>query len=510
MLSLLDIKKLSIRGPEILVKDSDFFINRGEMVGLFGRSGSGKSVFSFFLIGLLNRSVFSFSAERAFVNSLNFSFDLVRGNFNWNDFRKKHISMVFQDPSTSLNPTMICGKQLKEACFHVPKKERFNYCLSLLEDVGITNPLKTFYSFPHQLSGGQKQRVVIAIALAPNPSLLIADEPTTSLDPSTQRSVLDLIVRLKKTRSFGVVLISHNLELVQYYCDRTYIFENKFFYSSESDFGKNYINSINSILNRIKSRKQSKNKNFYKLFNKKKLNFGFFKAVNISVSFLKNGVLFYALKNICFDFFSGDCLGVVGGSGSGKTTLGRVICGIEKNFSGSFLLPPYFSTKEKSIQMVYQDPFSSFNPKKTVGDSVSEIIVLSKTNYSLFELFDFVSLKRNYCDKYPHELSGGEKQRVSIARVLASNPSVIVFDESLSALDLKTQFLIMDLIRFINKKLRISVVFISHDINSVYSLCNKIIVLKDGSIIDSFKTEKLFSEKRHLFTKSLICDSNFL
>jgi len=215
-------------------------------------------------------------------------------------------------------------------------------------------------------------------------------------------------------------------------------------------------------------------------------------------------------KNISFSFKHGGCLGVVGGSGSGKTTLGRVLCGLEKNYSGSFFFPKKEGFIVNNVQMVYQDSYYSFNPKYTVGDSVSEIISLYNSGCSVDTLFNIVSLDVSLKNYFPHELSGGQKQRVSIARALASNPGVIVFDESISALDLGVQFSILELIRFINCKLGVSVVFISHDINSVYYLCSEIAVLKNGSIVDFFKTNKLFSSTRKNYTKSLISDSNFL
>ena len=235
-----------------------------------------------------------------------------------------------------------------------------------------------------------------------------------------------------------------------------------------------------------------------------------FEFKNLSVSFLKRGVSFFALKNISFKVLGGDCFGVVGGSGSGKTTLGRVVSGLHKKYTGLFNFFGGDVFLKKNVQVVYQDPFSSFNPKYTVGNSVSEIIKLYKTNYTVSELFKIVSLKEDYINRYPHELSGGQKQRVSIARVLASNPSVIVFDESLSALDIKTQYSILELIRFINCFLGITVVFISHDINSIYYLCNSIVVLNKGKVVDFFKGSDLFLKKRKKYTKKLILDSNFL
>ena len=513
---VVDIKNLSISaGSNSLVCSSDFNVRFGEIVGLFGDSGSGKSVFSLFLLGLLNRSVFKCSADRAFVfkkQKKPFFNLLNKKKSDWNDFRLRFISLVFQDPATSLNPVLTCGQQLSEVFYLLKKGNLKKNCLVVLKEVGIANPEKVFNSFPHELSGGQKQRVVIAIALASEPVLLIADEPTTSLDPSVQKEVLDLILSLKKTRNLSVVLISHNLDLINFYSDRVIVFKDRFFVENKPNKPMEHLVSLNKILKKIREKKidtsfslSNFNLNNSLLLKKLKL----FDLKNVSLSYVKNNKKFTALKNINLKISGGDCLGIVGGSGSGKTTLGRILCGIEKNYSGDFYYNDSVFSLLSSVQMVYQDPFLTFNPKYTVGDSVNEIIKLYKTNTSDKELFKFVSLDTSLINRFPHELSGGQKQRVSIARVLASNPKIIVFDESISALDIETQFSILNLIYFINKKLNITVIFISHDINSIYYLCDKIIVLKKGLIIDSFKTKNLFSNNRKYYTKLLISDSNF-
>ena len=229
--------------------------------------------------------------------------------------------------------------------------------------------------------------------------------------------------------------------------------------------------------------------------------------MGLSVFYKNFNSVFFAIKNISFYLFPCEIVGLVGESGSGKTTLGRVLCGIERDYVGAFFYPKNCSFLKKRVQMVYQDPFSSFNPKKTVGNSVLEIIKLYNFSFSVENLFKLVSLDADYIHKYPHELSGGEKQRVSIARVLASCPKVIVFDESLSGLDTETQYFILNIIRFINTFLKISIVFISHDINSVYYLCNIIVVLKSCKIVDNFKSKYLYSKKRNAYTKKFINDS---
>ncbi|MAZ58073.1 MAG: hypothetical protein CMP56_01505 [Flavobacteriales bacterium] len=509
-MTLLDVKNLSIlKAGKPLINKASISILRGESVGLFGRSGSGKSVFSLFLLGLLSSDVFNVSAGSAMFYGGDDGFSLLSTKEEgWNIFRRSSVSMIFQDPSVALNPTIICGKQVEESlCVAVEKKRS---CIRLFSEVGLKNPEKTYSAFPHELSGGQKQRVVIAIALASNPKLLIADEPTTSLDPSVQKSVLDLILKIKKTRSIGVLLISHDLALVRYFCDKIYVFKNCSFYESSLSVAKKHLSKKEAVYTDIKKRvfekKQILGLDGFLLKNVNKKN-NLFNLKNISVSFLNKSRVFYALKNISLQIKFGDCVGVVGGSGSGKTTLGRVLCGLESSYSGSFSFPKKTDFLKKSVQMVYQDPFSSFNPKYTVEDSLKEIISLYKTDFSPKSLFKTVGLNPNFLLRFPHELSGGQKQRVSIARVLASKPSVIVFDEALSALDIETQYSLLKLIRLINVSFNISVVFISHNIDSVYYLCNRIIVLNSGRIDDDFSSLNLFSKKRTNYTKEIIKNS---
>ena len=516
--TILDIKNLSISvGGRVLLKNTSFSVSAGEAVGVFGDSGSGKSVFSLFLLGFLDSSIFSFGADSAVFSGSSEKFDLLSKNSkSWDFFRSSCVSMVFQDPSVSLNPTIRCGKQIEEVfLFSKTKTTRNlkNVVFSLLKEVGLDDFERVYSSFPHELSGGQKQRVVVAVALASNPRLLIADEPTTSLDPSTQRAVLDLILGLKKKRSMGVVLISHDLDLINYFCSRVYFFNNQFFYSSSDYLGKKYLKKRRFFLNSIKNRLfDLKTKDFvsrlYSLPEKQKRGGLVFYLKNVSVCFLKDGCEFLALKSLSFSLRQAEIIGVVGGSGSGKTTFGRVLCGLEKNYSGFFSASDIFL--KKNVQMVFQDPFSSFNPKHTVGDSVLDIIILFKSNHSVLNLFRLVGLDSSFINRYPHELSGGEKQRVSIARVLASNPRVIVFDESLSALDTETQYSILNLILFINNIFNISIVFISHDVNCVSFLCKKIIVLRNGVVVDSFLNKNMFSKNRSFYTKKIITDSLFL
>jgi len=506
---LLQIESLSVLNKKKpLLKNISCDIFSGSVVGLFGGSGSGKSIFSLFIIGLLNTETFSASGKGAFFYSGDYCFSLFsKKERDWDFFRKNYISMVFQDPSSALNPTITCGKQILENSSSKTKK----FCFSLLKEVGLIDAKRVFDSYPHELSGGQKQRVVIAVSLASNPKLLIADEPTTSLDPSTQREVLDLIITIKQKRELGVLLISHNLELVNYYCDNIYVLKDGFFLNSSNSTSYSHIKKIEKTLYNIVSRKYLKkdgvlleglSKNI-----KNKINLS---AIDLSVYYINNGFRVFVLNNLSFNFLSGEVVGLLGESGSGKTTLGRVLAGLHLNYLGTFNHPSSKDFFTKDIQMVYQDPFSSFNPKYTVGDSVLEIIKHYKGNYSVSELFHLVKIDDSCLIKYPHELSGGQKQRVSIARALASSPKILIFDESISGLDILTQYSILNLIKNINRVLGVSIVFISHDIKSIYYLCDRVFVLKDGGFNDSFNVSELYNKNRTDYVKRLIKDSNFI
>ena len=264
---MITIKKLSIFvNKKPLLLNVSFCFSLKSFVGLFGESGSGKSVFSLFLLGLLNPSVFVVSAKSATFKIGDYCFDfLTNSSSDWNFFRSNYISMIFQDPSASLNPTLTCGEQLKEVFVkRGVDDDVFLNCLNLFSEVELKNPKKIFNSFPHQISGGQKQRVVIAIALASNPSFLIADEPTTALDPSTQKEILDLVLRLKLSRSIFVLFISHNFDLLNHFCDKIVVFKNHCFYNYDSIKVSHYIKKRRLLLNNIKNRVFSdlfKNKN---------------------------------------------------------------------------------------------------------------------------------------------------------------------------------------------------------------------------------------------------------
>ena len=325
-MSLLKIKNLNITVKnKPLLKDGFFSVERGEVVGLFGASGSGKSVFSLFLMGFLNHNKsFVVSSELSEYSCFSTYFDLhSKHGSSWQKFRSNEVSMIFQDPASSLNPTIKCGEQLKEACVKVGSNNNFfikEICVRLLDEVGIEFPEKIINSYPHELSGGQKQRVVIAIALASEPTLLIADEPTTSLDPVTQRGVLDLLLKIKKTRNIGVVLVSHNLDLIKHYCDRFYIYKNNTFFSSSSLDGVSYIKKKEFLLNILKLKKYpdfdaSHLDSIIESF-KKNTAFSDFSLnlKDVNVVFKKNNIEFSAIKNINLSLIKGSALGVVGGA----------------------------------------------------------------------------------------------------------------------------------------------------------------------------------------------------
>ena len=506
----IDNLDISINKKQIL-KSAFFEINSGEIIGVFGDSGSGKSVFCFFIMGFLNKSVFKCSATSALFINNNYTFDFTSSSeSSWCDFRKKYISVIFQDPTTSLNPTIKCGHQMEEY-FYITKNEKFsrNKCIDLLKEVGINNPQKIFNSYPHEISGGQKQRVVIALSLLKEPKILIADEPTTSLDPITQKNVLDLIVNISKKRKLAVLLISHNIELLELYCKNFYVYKHCKLFDFKTTTHKNHIKSKNLIQSKIRKKKFNSIFKKFDISNLKniysKSNFNI-SIKNLSVTFNKKNIKFKALDDINFNINNGENIGIAGGSGSGKTTLGRLLCGLESNFLGKF----YKNISFDKIQLVYQDPYASFNPKVKIDNIINEIIKVNNSPFSSLELLQLVGLNTEYLNYFPSQLSGGEKQRLSIARVLASSPDLIIFDESLSGLDLDMKYTILNLIRDLNIYLKITIIFISHDLNSINFLCEKVYIIKDGKIIDNFKIKNLKSNERNPYTKELLNSNNFI
>ena len=504
--SLLEIKNLNVSTDnESIVKNISFKLKKNNILGIVGESGSGKSVTA---LSILKLSIF-----RGLYQSGNLFFNNTDLNkISNNDFRKilrNDIGIIFQDPSSYLNPSIKCGVQLIE-CFQSSNSENIdttNNAIDILEKVKIDNPQDTLKKYPHELSGGQQQRLMIAMMISKNPKILICDEATSSLDTVVKKEIISLLIRLKKEYKMSLIFITHNLNLVHEISDYIIFLKDgeiieegetaEIFKNPKNKYTKNLI-SLNKKLLINKINFSNSNSEILKV-NNLSLNLGGKKILN----------------KINFELFKNDSLGIIGESGSGKTTISKCILKIHEAYSGYI----FYNSKNiksmsrlstsKEIQIVFQDPYSSLDPSIRIIDQVIEPMkfhkIISKGNLILeaVKILKSVRLKSDLYNKFPSQLSGGERQRVVIARALTMEPKVLICDECVSALDKNIQNSILNLLVELKNKLSLTLIFISHDIRTVKNICNRVMVLKNGVIVDFNDTRKLFKNPNP-YTKSLI------
>ncbi len=498
------------------VRNSSFKIFKGECLAIVGESGSGKSVTALSIMKLIrSNSQLKISGDVIYEKKNLLHLD----DFNLQEIRGKKISMIFQEPMTSLNPLHTIEKQISE-CFDNKERSNKPKCLKLLKEVGIDNPEHRLSHYPHQLSGGQRQRVMIAMAIANNPDLLIADEPTTALDVTIQKQILDLLNSLRKKYKMSLLLITHDLGIVKKISDRVCVMEkgriveqnttNKIFRTPKHIYTKKLINS------KPREKKVITTNNEV-ILSVKNLNVIY---KNSGGSFFRNkNNDFHAVKNMNFDIYKGETLGIVGESGSGKSSVAQALIKLiasegefffkEKNISS--LKEKDFRIYRKNIQIIFQDPFASLSPRLTVQDIVSEGLAIHEKNISQNEIKDLtekiindVGLNSSMLTRYPHEFSGGQRQRVAIARALILNPELIILDEPTSALDMTVQSQIVDLLLKLQEKNDLTYIFISHDLKIVKALSDKIMVMRSGEIIEFGNKNKVFSKPKDEYTKKLL------
>ncbi len=510
-MSLLNIQGLllSIHGSEIL-SNVAIGVEEGQIVAIVGESGSGKSMTASAVMQLVPNGA-EMSGNVWFMDD-NL---LDKTEAEMCDVRKNHIGMVFQEPMTALNPVQTIGKQVIEAVRladkSLSKDQAREKAELMLHKVGLEQTRFPLNTYPHKLSGGQRQRVVIAIALSQNPRLLIADEPTTALDVTTQSQIMKLLKKLVKQENMGLLLISHDLAVVAEVADHIVIMRNGkvieqgntdiFFNEMSDDYSKELFAASKLTFKDKKSEKSSdiildiKNlKKDYKLSGSKKLR---------------------AVDNVSFRLKKGENIGLVGESGCGKSTLVRCILGVEAYKSGEILLngEVFDGQKElrKHINAVFQDPFGSFNPRHMVKRVVAEPFYLIDTPLSsteqlskVEEMLNHVGLNADDMDKYSHEFSGGQRQRIAIARALITEPSVIVLDEATSALDVLIREQILELLENLSENLGISYLFISHDLTTVRNITDRVLVMKDGIIVEQGPTNEIYNNPQHPYTNTLL------
>lgn len=497
------------------VNDFSFDIKSGEIFAVVGESGSGKSVCALSITRLLENAgaeIVKGSIKLGEVELTELSpneMSRVRGG---------EVAYIFQEPMTSLNPLHTVVRQVSERMVsedNMSEKDAFDKAFELLENVGIRDIKSRLNHYPHQFSGGEKQRVMIAMALACNPKLLVADEPTTALDVTVQRQILDLIYNMGRDRNMAVLLITHDLGVAKKYADRIAVVKKglveeigtkeKLFSSPSSEYTK-------KLMNPLSKGPFDYTEDTEVIFKVKDLN------VTYSSSGKRGSYTVNAVKGASFDLRKGESLGIVGESGSGKSSLARGILRLTKSdgsalYRGTDLISADTKTMRKlrqSVQIVFQDPFGSLNPRMTASMIVAEGLKASGIKdkkiirEKVIEAFKDVKLDTEMYDRYPHEFSGGQRQRIAIARALIMKPEIIFMDEATSSLDRLVQVQIIELLKMLQNKYGLTYIFISHDLGVVQSLCRRVLVMKDGEIIESGSAKQIFSSPENEYTKSLI------
>ena len=527
-MALLEVNNLKVsfhtrNGVVKAVDDISFSVDSGETLAIVGESGSGKSVTCYSLLDLLPKPPAVIEGGVAkFDNE-----DLLTCNADrMRQLRGNHIAMIFQDPMTSLNPFLTIGEQLIEPLiYHPDKTQRLSRkqarieAIDLLNEVGIINPNIRFNSYPHEFSGGMRQRVMIAMALINKPRLLICDEPTTALDVTIQAQILMLIKQLQQTRDVAVIFISHDLGVVAGIADKVLVMcegktqdqntTQEVFYNSTSDYTKKLLSAIPSGAKSKPSGAQDGSP----LIEVNRIK-TYFKDISGNTNKQVK-----AVDDVSLSIQKGEIYGLVGESGSGKSTLGRSILQLAPIISGSVI---YSGTNlgalkasqmlawRAKMQMIFQDPYASLNPRMTIYETLAEPLLFhananKKTvAKQVQQLMDDVGLARSSVLKYPHEFSGGQRQRIAIGRAIASQPEFIVADEPVSALDVTIQAQILELIMNLVVQRNLTMLFISHDLSVVRSICDRVAVMQQGKLVELADTEELWARPQMPYTQELL------
>ncbi|MBY5546373.1 ABC transporter ATP-binding protein [Rhizobium leguminosarum] len=504
------------------VKDVSFQLYRGETIAIVGESGSGKSVTARTVMGLLSkRAVVSEKSTVAYdgSNILKFSERARR------KLRGDRISMIFQEPMSSLNPIYTIGSQIVEAIRvhrRISKRDAQKRALELLEHVQIPDPAARLMQYPHQLSGGQRQRVMIAMALANDPDVLIADEPTTALDVTVQAQILNLIRNLQKELGMAVILITHDLTVVRQFSDYVYVMQ----YGEVREHNTTealFANPQDAYTKHLLASEPRGQANPLPEGSDVILD-----AKGVRVSFMMRHGTFLkpamrelvAVDSLDLTLRRHETLGLVGESGSGKTTFGQAILRLNTPDSGEirFDNQPIHGLSRSEMrplrarmQVVFQDPFSSLNPRMTIGQIIEEGLVVNRLGATKAERQDRVrealiaaGMPGNILSRFPHEFSGGQRQRIAIARAIALEPEFILLDEPTSALDLSVQAQIIELLRKLQDERGLSYLFISHDLKVVRALCHRVIVMQHGKIVEEGPVDEVLSHPKTAYTERLV------
>ncbi|MBT3173710.1 MAG: ABC transporter ATP-binding protein [Lentimicrobiaceae bacterium] len=549
-IALLKIENLKIefgktKSENIAVENINLSLAKGKALGIVGESGSGKSITALAIIGLL--------PPKANITQGSIEFEgvdlLLLSKRERRKYRGQKISMIFQEPMTSLNPVMRCGKQVQESIIlnqQLNKKQAKELTIELFEKVNLPRPKEIYKSYPHQLSGGQKQRIIIAMAIANNPDILIADEPTTALDVTVQKEIISLLKDLRDEYEMGLIFISHDLGVIKEVADDVMVMYdgkvvetgsvNKIFNSPKHPYTKGLLAcrpSINTNLKRLPEIDDIVNGQNHLEKSEKKIHHPIghpkptLDVIDLTKKYTsKRGlignkrIIIKAVDNISFKVYPGETLGLVGESGCGKTTLSRAILRlIEPNKGSVFfneknlmkLNKASLKDQRKKINIIFQDPYSSLNPRICIGEAIMEPMLVHKLygnnqirKNRVLELLEKVGLREEHYNRFPHEFSGGQRQRIVIARTLALNPKFIICDEAVSALDVSVQAKVLNLLNDLKDEFGFTYIFISHDLNVVRYMSDRLIVMKDGKIVEVGNADQIYNNPSSDYTKSLI------
>ncbi len=525
-MALLTVENLSVQllpgrhdnQSRTLVDNISFTLDAGEILALVGESGSGKSLTSLALMRLLPE-VLAISSGAVSLGGDKL-FALTESDMN--RVRGKRMAMVFQEPQSSLNPVQTVGQQIAEVLslhHSLSAQQTQQRVVDLLQEVGIPDPQQRAAWYPHQLSGGQKQRVMIAMALACEPELLIADEPTTALDVTIQKQILTLLNELRHKRQLAVLLITHDMGVVSEMADRVAVMRHgkiveqaaarDFFHAPRHEYSRMLIHSLPDRTHYLPPQQQTP----------------LLELNDIKVWFpIRKGILqrvadyTRAVDGISLSIGRGETLALVGESGSGKSTAGRAILGLESlaggvvSFAGQRIdgmSRSQFLPLRKRIQVIFQDPFSSMNPRMSVREILSEGMVslgvqVADPENEMRALLEKVGLEADHLDRYPHEFSGGQRQRLAIARAIAVKPELIICDEPTSALDVSIRLQVLNLLKDLQQELGLSYLFITHDLSIIPHIAHRIAVMKSGKILEQGTAQQVIEQPQHEYTRTLL------
>jgi peptide/nickel transport system ATP-binding protein len=501
-----------------IVSGIDFSIYRGQTLALVGESGSGKTVTAKSIVNLFSQATYIDKQSKIIFNQK----DLFNcSELELRDIRGQEIAMIFQDALAAFNPVMPLGKQMLEAGIEkglFTKKQARSRSLVLLDEVGIPEPQACYDAYPHQCSGGMLQRVMIAMALMLEPTLLIADEPTTSLDVTIQAQVINLLMSLQKKHQMALLFITHDLALVKQVADHVMVMQKgklvekntakDFFLGPKHPYSQSLLQA--ACLQSFRQSGQSAEHHacltvggMYLSFNQSKIFWGRKQKKEV-------------VKDVCFALKPGKTLALIGESGSGKTTIARAIVGLHPLEQGNI----FYENKavdqmnmeelrkfRQETQLIMQNPYTSMNPRMLVADIIAEGVHCKKDNLQQSDieaLLALVGLPLDYQCRYPHALSGGERQRVCIARALAMKPKILICDEPTSALDVSIQAQIIELLTSLQKQYKIAMLLITHNFDVVASMADEVLVLAKGEVVERGQTQKIMQDPQHLYTQALI------